>query len=279
MNKVIISGILLFAVFVFFPGCFPSGQVSLGPAETKVLGHRGSGKTAVSGIQENTYASVNRAFRHLDGAEIDIQCSKDGTLWLYHDAGLPDNQKGLLCIPGSTDARLKALADSDSAFTLTTLEEVFILMTFTQPRPVVSLDIKGYFPNGCFSGNNAPHAYFDRLLNSLEALINKYNLHNQVMVETDYVYFLDEAKSRLEGVECYLLGYDDLDGLARRAIKKSYDGISYNFASPDLDSLAIAAVRAKGLKVQLWSLYDEESLEKAMLLGADYIQTGLVPLD
>ncbi len=270
---------LLFAIVFLAPGCSPGEKASLGPAETKVLGHRGSGKTAVSGLQENTYTSVKQAFKHLDGVEIDIQCSRDGTLWLYHDAGLPHNPEELLCIPASTDAQLKALGHKDSAFTLTTLEEVFILMTLSQFRPVVSLDIKGYFPNGCFSQNNAPHEYFDRLLTSLEALLNKYGLHNRVMVETDYQYFLDQAKGRLEGVECYLLGYEDLNELSKKALKKSYHGISYNYANPELDSAAIAAVRAKGLKVQLWSLYDEEAMEKALSLGADYIQTGLVPQD
>ncbi|MBI1838083.1 MAG: hypothetical protein HYR91_12545, partial [Flavobacteriia bacterium] len=44
-----------------------------------------------------------------DGVEIDIQLSKNNTLWLYHDVNLNSETNGDGCIPNSTDDNLNHL--------------------------------------------------------------------------------------------------------------------------------------------------------------------------
>ena len=242
--------------------------------KTMILGHRGSGSASYSPYRENTYASVKNAFDRLHGAEVDIQCSKDGTIWLHHDADLPENHLQLNCVPGATDDELMSLRLPDTLFSLTRLEDIFILMKGMDNTPRLSLDVKGYFPNNCFDGNNATVPYFNMMFQSLREMVDRYGLHDYVMVETDYQYFLDLVIEYLPGVECYLLGYEDFEERMEVSRKKSYHGVSYNFNDPELTIENINSARQQGLKVQLWTLYGEEDIRRAIRWNADYIQTG-----
>ncbi len=251
---------------------------ALPPPETKILGHRGSGASSISNYQENTYQSVKNAFLKLHGAEIDVQCSKDGTIWLFHDAGLPKNDMDLLCIPASSDEDLIKMANKDTLFTLTRLEEIFELMIQMDKTPVVSLDIKGHFPNGCFESDSAPHHYFDMMSQSLSSLLNKYNVHKYVMVETNYTYFLDKMLAIEPQTECFLLGYSNFSERMDVALSNSYHGISYNFNDQNLAKEDVETARQNGLKIQLWTIYNEKDFERAISLAPDFIQTGNVEL-
>ncbi len=244
--------------------------------DTKIIGHRGSGATQYSEYQENTYTAIRNAFEKLHGAETDIQSSKDGTIWLFHDAGLPTNDMDLHCIPNSTDQELMNLSQSMEGFTLTRLEEIFELMTDTSPIPRLSLDVKGHFPNGCFETDNATRPYFDKMAENLKELLMEYPLQDYIMVETDYTYFLDLVKEAEPDIELFLLGYNDFRQRMEMAMESSYHGISFNFRDEYLTGEEIELARQNGLKVQLWTLYTEEDFEKALSWGPHFIQTGNV---
>ena len=246
--------------------------------QTHILGHRGSGVSNQSDFQENTYESVLNAFDKLDGAEVDIQCSKNGTLWLFHNADLPENSQGLLCLPQSTDNQIHQLNTENPAFTITNLEEIFLLMMEMENRPFLSLDIKGYFNNGCFENTEQLHAYFDMMADGLNKLLAKYPLHKQIMIETDYQYFLDLIVNQQPDVETYLLGYNDFEKRIQIALEKAYDGISFNVKDEDLSKNDIKKAHDNRLKVQLWTVYSEDDFEKVMQWSPDFVQTGSVEL-
>lgn len=62
-----------------------------------VIGHRGSGKSALAGADaptENTAAAMERAFRDgADGVEFDVQRSSDNELVVYHNSLLPNGDR------------------------------------------------------------------------------------------------------------------------------------------------------------------------------------------
>jgi glycerophosphoryl diester phosphodiesterase len=262
----------LFIVILVFvlAGCNNAGVETEYP-ETRILGHRGSGHTSEE-FQENTFSSVINAFKRLDGAEADIQCSKDGTIWLFHDASLPGNE--LLCVPGATDRELDELSRESENFTITRLEEIFDYMIQMEETPVLSLDVKGHFTNGCFETNNAPNSYFDLMAQSLSDLLALYPLHAHVVVETDYVYFLDLIKELEPQLELYLLGYRNFRERIEKALEKGYQGISYNFKDEFLTHEEIELARQNGLKVQLWTIYTQDDMEVALSWKPAFIQTG-----
>lgn len=246
--------------------------------ETKILGHRGSGANYASDLEANSFASVKNGFENLHGAEVDIQCSKDGTIWLYHDADLPENDMGLLCFPTSTDSEIMELFAQDTARSITKLEDIFILINQMDKKPLLSLDVKGYFPNGCFEKASAPNAYFEQLAEGISYLLNKYNLYNNVMVETNYKYFLDLIRSSEPNIECYLLGYQDFNEKVDEALSKSYHGVSYRYSDENLDKKAVEAAQQKGLKVMLWAVYKEDDFRMVMDWKPDLVQIGNIDL-
>lgn len=245
---------------------------------TFILGHRGSGVSSQSEFQENTYESVLNAFEKLDGAEVDIQCSKDGTLWLFHDADLPENEHNLLCVPQSTDIQITRFAVRSDSFTITPLEEIFVLMASKKITPFLSLDIKGYFNNGCFENSDQLQLYFESMANGLDELLTRYPLHNHIMIETDYQYFLDLIVEQQPGIETYLLGYNDFENRIKTALEKSYDGISFNYKDDNLTDEDLQNARNQNLKVQLWTVYNEDDFTRLMEWKPDFIQTGNVEL-
>jgi len=269
------TGIFLFLISAcFISGC-SNAEVETEYPETRILGHRGSGLTSEE-FQENTFSSVINAFERLNGAEVDIQCSKDGTIWLFHDADLPGNK--LLCVPGATDKEIEELANKMDNYTITRLEEIFEYMFHMEEIPIISLDVKGHFPNGCFDTDNAPNPYFDLMAESLSNLLSKYPIQNNVLVETDYVYFLDIIKNKEPQLDIYLLGYRDFRERIEKAINKGYQGISYNFKDEHLTREEIELARQNGLKVQLWTINTEEDMEVALSWKPAFIQTGNVKL-
>lgn len=265
---------LLYLTLVLIVSSCNTGSQEASQRLYKILGHRGSGANAISNFQENTLASVSNAFEMVDGAEVDIQCSKDGTIWLFHDDNLPENSKHILCVPMSSDEELVNLATLDTTFTLTKLEEVFILMKKMKNKPYLSLDVKGHFPNGCFENINAPWDYFDMLSNSLIKLLKKYRLRRYVMVETNYDYFLDSMIANYPKVNCFYLGYDNFNHCMEMVMNKKYHGISFNFRANDFCKEDIVAAHKEGIKVMLWTANDCVAIDSLLLWNPDFIQTG-----
>jgi glycerophosphoryl diester phosphodiesterase len=275
MKYRVVKHYAFYLVVGFFTLCWGcANQINIKHTATKILGHRGSGANAISVFKENTLPSVKNAFEMLDGAEVDVQCSKDGTIWLYHDAGLPENGLHLLCVAMSYDEELINLTNQDTSLILTKLEEVFVLMSQMEKTPYLSLDVKGHFPNGCFENSNALLKYFELMAQNLIQLLEKYTLHQHVIVETNYQYFLDLMLAQNPRIECFYLGYNNFSKCLGTAIEKSYQGISFNFRDSDFKKEDIDKAHKKGLKVMLWTINKKEDFDKIISWNPDYIQTG-----
>ncbi len=77
-----------------------------------LIGHGAVGlATSTSPMHSNTKEAVDYAFslQGIDGVEIDIQLSKDGTLWLYHDNFLNQEANGSACVNSSTDTEIEKI--------------------------------------------------------------------------------------------------------------------------------------------------------------------------
>ncbi|MCU0361190.1 MAG: glycerophosphodiester phosphodiesterase [Bacteroidia bacterium] len=240
------------------------------------LGHRGSGADAWSGKdtalpQENTYDAIVLGSELLDGAEMDIQMSADGTIWLWHDdkinAALPQSE---LSVPCLTDSEVLAYLAPGKK--INTLHSVLVWLS-QHPKKVFSLDVKGYFTS-CSTLNS--DNYFDRMTDSLKAMLTKYNLTDRVLVETDYQNFLDFMKNKLPAVETYLLAYSDLNTAINTVLNKGYKGVSMNFSDSSLTVKNTKRLRENGLKIQLWSFYSETAINSVLPFKPNYIQTGLI---
>lgn len=242
----------------------------------KYLGHRGSGSDSWTGKdstlpQENTYEAVVLGSELLDGAEIDIQMSADGTIWIWHDdkinPALPLNNLSLPCLH---DSEIQTYLPAGKK--ISTLESVLSWLS-QHPKKVFSLDVKGYFTS-CSTLNL--DSYFDRMTDSLKSLLTQYNLTDRVLVETDYQNFLDFIKIKLPKVETYLLAYSDLNTAIHTVLNKGYKGVSISFSDSSITAVNIKRLKEEKLKIQLWSLYSETDINHILPFKPNYIQTGLL---
>lgn len=258
-------------------------------AEQKNLhfGHRGSGAHIYDGkMIENTKSSVEFALTHLDGCEIDIQMSKEGTIWIYHDDMLghfcdSSQLDNVSCIPQMSDAAINKLKQcregvEDRIYQLSDVFDLFVENNFHDK--FLSLDVKGYFSEECFPSKNAPKVYFEQFADALTALIERYSITDQVIVESNYDEFMDRIKSISSDLTCHYIGYNNFDEKIERVIAKNYDGISFSLFDSELTKNHIDSARKLGLDVQLWPVTDSSLLEKAKKLEPFSFQVSKMKL-
>jgi hypothetical protein len=81
--------------------------------DIKILGHAGNGLEISNSVyHDNSRNSINLAISHngCDGVEIDVQLSKDGTAWLFHDTNLKKEANLDACINSTSDVELAKLS-------------------------------------------------------------------------------------------------------------------------------------------------------------------------
>lgn len=78
----------------------------------QVFGHGGNGVEISNSVyHDNSQESVDLALAQngCDGVEVDIQFSKDGTAWLYHDTYLENETDGTGCLNSLSDSEIEKL--------------------------------------------------------------------------------------------------------------------------------------------------------------------------
>ncbi len=243
-----------------------------GDVETKVLAHRGGGNSA---YQENTLEAADYGMASLDGIEVDIQISKDRTIWMAHNAGLPDCEGvSYDCFPETYDSQIIELDSClGNSFVFSRLEEVFDLMVTTYPDKFISLDVKAWEP--CAATSLSIMGVMNAMADEIIQLTEKYKLHDRVMVESETATFLNYMKKKSDGIETYLTTLGDFERGMQLALKSGYSGLSFKYKfDEEITEDHIYLIRKKGLKIQLWTVDEAESIEEALSINPDFIQTN-----
>lgn len=78
---------------------------------TEIWGHAGTGLKKFDEYPDNSLESLEKAWYlyQVEGVEIDIQLSRSGNFWLYHDERLDSKTNGSGCINGHTDEELEKI--------------------------------------------------------------------------------------------------------------------------------------------------------------------------
>ncbi|MCK5846073.1 MAG: glycerophosphodiester phosphodiesterase [Bacteroidales bacterium] len=250
--------------------------------DSKIIAHRGSGNEIsidnYDTIFENTIAAAKYGFKNFDGIEVDVQMSKSGTIWLYHNSDLYSfDTLSPRCIPSSTDAEIIAINSNLPKWQqLCKLDEVLKYQNSLDDDKYISLDIKGYFENSCLPKQNISWEYQKEIATEIIRLYNKYDLGDLLLVETDYTYFLDEIVRDYNKIEVYYLGFNNFTTKMDFAIKHNYTGLSFNMNDTSLNERNIKTLHDKGLKIQIWTVNNNSKKQKALDLNADYIQSDVV---
>ncbi len=219
-------------------------------------------------------AAAKNSLPILDGIEVDLQISKDRTIWLSHNADLPDcGGKHYDCFPEVTDSQLTSL-DSCNGDTVNyvRLEDIFALMSTDFPDKYISLDVKAWVP--CEVTSVDIIGEMDVIADEIIKLTKKYNLRDHVLVESETATFLDYVKKNSSGIECYLTSLGDFERAMQLTLESGYTGISFKYKfKEEINLQDIQLIRHKGLKIQLWTVDSVKDIEEALSINPDYIQT------
>ncbi len=240
---------------------------------TMVLAHKaGGGHT--NPYKENTLEAAIYAFAHLDGIETDIQKSRDGTLWLYHNEVIQNTEGKDKRIPGLTDEEIKDIIKKNG-LQLNTLEEVLKWKQDHHNLEFISLDIKSWLP----TRYSNTQGYLIELADEICRLSRKYDCGETLLAECENAVCLQRIKEGDPSISCYLCAYGDYDKGAYRALKAGFTGLSFKYSDGNITKEQIDELHSKGLRIQLWTINDKLSIEQAMKLSPDFIQTDNVKME
>lgn len=263
--------------FLFIISCSSCEKIKYYPDKpnefesTKILAHRGGGN---SDYQENTLSAAGYGLSSLDGIEVDLQISKNRTLWMAHDAELPDcGGIAYNCFCETYDDQITELDTCmGNVYHFSRLEEVFQLMSSDYPHKYITLDVKAWEP--CAVTSLSITGMMNAIADEIILLTAKYNLYDYVMVESETASFLSYLKKRSKGIETYLTTLGDFERGMQIALKGGYTGISFKYKfDEEITSDHIYLIRKKGLKIQLWVVNEDDIIEEALSVNPDFIQT------
>ena len=262
-----------------------------------VLMHRGGGQ-ANPDFRENTLRAILYGASIYDGAEMDLQLGRDGTIWLGHDnevhdcgdpAGGATGGAVVGCFQDMGDAEIAAVAYCDAARAApcadrnaptcvqhyVTLEEVFIRFTAdpTLVPKVLGLDVKDQLcrSTGIFESQD--------MADSLHRLVTTYHMDGRLFVESDQPTFMRRYRSNGTPAMLFVEGYGGIDPIITDAAREGADGISYRYGKEPLDPTLAPGLRNVGLRVYLWPVPEPQDavgdIARVWAMSPDVIKTDL----
>ena len=242
--------------------------------ETLILAHHGGGTCP---FQDNSIEAAIYGLTYLDGIEVDVQLSKDRTVWLSHAADLADcGGVEYDCFPVTYDKDIVKL-DSCNGNTLnfTRLETVFAYMAANYPDKYISIDVKAWSP--CKITSLDITGLMNVIAEEVIKLTDKYKLHDHVMIESETATILNFVQKHSDGIGTYLTAFGDFERGMLITLESGYNGISFKYKFDEEISIKeIQLIRKKGLKIQLWTVNSEEDIKEALSINPDFIQTDNV---
>lgn len=228
--------------------------------DAKIIGHAGNGLSNYQTFgHDNSMKSIEIALGTdgCDGVELDVQVSKDKTLWLYHDEKLDSETNGSGAIYEKMGIELEAIRykskGKESLIRLSDIPKDWL------KGKTIFLDIKSYF--------DFPEAEFistiDSLLNEFHQVspecdlqivsLNRYHLSNWNISGVERFTELSENElSTIEGIDL-----SQMDGVL----------IRYKISSKEV----IQKIHSLNKKSAIYDLRAPKSIRKALETGVDFL--------
>lgn len=245
-----------------------------------VVSHRGGGDDCGPASTVPCWPNTLAAFVHgaglYDGTEMDLQLSRDGTIWLSHDNELYDcsqvagaanpPQVGGGCFQDSSDQDIQDVAWCDQSTGTPCAEgssptciQHYVTLAATFERfssdpallqKFLALDVKDQL---CGS-TGIPES--KEMADALHPLVTGYHMAWRLFVESDQRTFMDRFHAN--GTPSYLFveGYGKADPIIADAAQVGATGISYRYYNEPYDPTFTAGLRNVGLRVMTWAVPD-----------------------
>lgn len=221
-------------------------------AEVQIFGHGGMGMDITYSIyHDNSEEAIDLALAlpTINGVEVDVRMSKDGTLWLFHESLLEITTNGSGCISELRDHEIEQLRykgiHQEKLIKLSTM-----LNKLKEGQSVI-LDIKHW--------NECTQSYFDpqSVKNALFALPD--DIKDQIIIDSSYPHWLADLSEEFR-VIFSAVTYED--GILQLQKVPSLYGILLR--NKDMNATQIAAVKAIGKTVFLTEMRSSKMQRVAM---------------
>ena len=276
----------LFLVFSF--SCNKAKELPLDPVidppqKTDVifLGHKGGGSTNYSASYiENTMPSIIEGLKTMNGVEVDVQMSLDGTIWLFHDATIEressdtTKKNSLILLRDSSITQLQRFSGikKDRVYRLS---ELISHWNASASGYHISLEIKTDFPADTFAVVGGRQAYLNRLADALARILAVNNHPGKILIEVVDKSFCDRMRQYQSGALLKYCKMNDIpfDALVSTALSEGFSGVSCFFGDTTATAARIKAAQDSGLFVQMWTPYSFEELRSVFQRHPNVIQT------
>ena len=239
------------------------------PVPQRAIMHRGAGNEP--GFHQNTLEAVIYGSTVLDGAEFDIQLSKDDTLWLGHDNEVLDCAGAAIgCFQDLTDAQVQAVATCPDGTHYDRLDTVLQYVSVSFPTKGYSFDVKGQY-----CGLRDIPEMMRAMASEADRLVRTYGMEGRVETESDSREFLVQIRDLKSPVASLVVSLGDIEGPLYTAWYYGAAGISFKYApeSEPLTRSVVDGIHGAGFHIAVWTIDTPEDIAAVWATGADVIQT------
>jgi len=228
-----------------------------------IIAHRGASAAA----PQNTLAAFRRAMDlGADGVEMDVQLSADGAVVVIHDFSVDKTTDGTGDVATKTLAELEAL-DAGAKFSpqfagerIPTLAQVFEAL---EGKLLVNVELKDFNPR------HSP------LAARVVEVVRKYAMEKRVLFSSFNPFALRTIKRLAPEIPTGLLYAPHLAVYLRRAWLAPL--VSHEARHPQSSMVTAQTMkwyRARGLRVNTWTVDDPAEMDRLIALGVDGIITS-----
>ncbi len=230
-----------------------------------ILGHGGMGVNSIYPLNsfESIFLSLNM---DSDGAEFDIQMTKDSVLVLYHDHNLSSktNQEGVINELYWNEVKNAQYTTTPYLnYKVISLEQLFSNIDNIK-------DYKFAFDCKLYANPTNAQQYFEAFSNAIIAIMDKYQIVDNVYIEAPSTEFLSLLKTKKP--ESKLLIYpSSFDAGLDIALSLDLYGIAISTRKITKEQIEIA--HSNGVKVSLFNVHSPSDNKEAIEKHPDIIQT------
>lgn len=222
----------------------------------KIWAHRGASAYAT----ENTLEAFELAVEQgADGVELDIQCTKDQQLVVFHDEKVDRLLKANGWVKDFTLDEIKSMTFHDNQYQkVPTLQEVYELL-----RPI-ELTINVELKNGVI--------FYENMEQMVLTVTEQYGMKKRVLYSSFNHLSVKKIKELQPDVETGILISDVYDNIASYAKNLGVDAVHpalYYFLIPDFAKVC----KEKGLKIHVWTVNEQKYIQMMIDQEVDAIIT------
>ena len=229
----------------------------------ELLGHAGMGLSQQNAVYvDNSIESIELALSLTgsNGVEIDVQFSKDGTAWLFHDFKLDERTNSSGCIAEKTDEELSKIHYKTlKKEKLIRLSEI---LPYISESHIIILDLKGY--NAC---TNSYLSNLESIENELVNFKNKCKSTAIFCVTPNYDWMIQFKLTEIP----FFFETDELSSALAAIEKQPIEGIVVRNSKFDREE--IAQIQATEKKVVIFEVRSPKGIRSALRKLPDYLIT------